>query len=345
MRQFKYILKSIFPILLLLSLGGCTDDSDIPDFSNDNIGNFDALSHIIETKYCFLTEKGLDWQSVTKTYRARVKNDMPQTEFFDLCSEMLAELKDGHVNLSSPFSTSYYRRWWSDYPQDFNIRTLQQYYLDFDYYSVSGIYYKVLDNNIGYMYYPSFSTTISPTALDYILLLLSETDGLIIDIRNNGGGVLTNIDTLVGRFIEEEITGGSIVHKNGPAINDFSEPFTFTYNPAGDDRIKYIGKPIALLTNRSCYSAANAFTAVMRSLPQVTQIGGTTGGGAGLPFTSELPNGWSVRFSASPVYAPDGSLVEFGISPLPQFCITSPDEELSQGKDAILEAAINNLTK
>ena len=46
---------------------------------------------------------------------------------------MLDELKDGHVNLSSSFNTSYYRRWWSDYPQDFNFRTLQQYYLGFDY--------------------------------------------------------------------------------------------------------------------------------------------------------------------------------------------------------------------
>ena len=27
-----------------------------------------------------------------------------------------------------------------------------------------------------------------------------------------------------------------------------------------------------------------------------------TGGGSGLPFSSELPNGWSVRFSASPMY-------------------------------------------
>ena len=37
-------------------------------------------------------------------------------------------------------------------------------------------------------------------------------------------------------------------------------------------------------------------------LPNVVQVGDTTGGGSGFPLSSELPNGWSVRFSSSPIY-------------------------------------------
>lgn len=325
-------------ISAILFMAGCSDE---PDYKNDIYGNFDALADIIDKRYCFFEEKDIDWQAVTKEYRARLDDDMTLLEYFDLCAEMLDELKDGHVNLSSDFSSSYYRKWWSDYPQDFNLRTLQEYYLDFDYYQTSGISYKILDGNIGYIYYPSFSSGIGQLNLDYIMAILYDTDALIIDIRNNGGGLLTNIDVLVSRFIDEETPGGSIAHKTGPGHNDFSDPYYFTYTPADPRRISWQDrKPVYVLTNRSCFSAANDFVAVMKTLPNVKIVGARTGGGGGLPFSSELPCGWSIRFSASPIYAPDGSITEFGIDPTEGCEVHCSDEELALGQDAILDFAI-----
>lgn len=334
------LVRIILVFFAFLPQWGCKDDISYPD---DPYGNFDALSEIISSRYCFLKEKGVDWKEVSAHYRKLVKKDTKDLELFMICAAMLDELKDGHVNLTSRFDTSYYREWWSDYPQDFNLRTLQQYYLEFDYFSTSGMNYKILPDNIGYLYYPSFSSGISELALDYALAIMAKTDGLILDIRNNGGGLLTNIDILVGRFISEEISGGTICHKTGSGAEDFSEPYPFTYSPAQKGRVVYLDKPIALLTNRSCYSAANAFAAVMKSLPQVKVIGARTGGGAGLPFSSELPNGWFVRFSASPLYGPDGQLTEFGVEPSEGFECHSSEEELAAGKDAILEMAIEYL--
>lgn len=341
MSYFRKIFTTSLILLNLLILPACKDDISYPD---DPYGNFDALAEIIATRYCFLEEKGVDWDEVTAQYRAKITPDMSDLQLFGLCAEMLDQLRDGHVNLTSRFDTSYYRKWWSDYPQDFNLRTLQEYYLDFDYYSTSGLNYKVLDGNIGYLYYPSFASGISETALDYALAITYDTEGLIIDIRNNGGGLLTNIDVLIGRFIDREIPGGSICHKTGPGKNDFSAPYPFSYSPAPDVRVKYLGKPIVLLTNRACYSAANAFAAVMKSLPQVTIIGARTGGGSGLPFSSELPNGWSVRFSASPLYGPDGTITEFGVDPTPGFECHSTPEDLAAGRDPILDTAIQHLS-
>ena len=336
-------MKNLFSIcagILLFILAGCSDDFDYKD---DPYGNFDALVEIIDTRYCFLQEKDIDWQDVAARYRSFVKPETSDLELFLICAGMLDELRDGHVNLSSRFNTSYYREWWSDYPQDFDLRTLQQYYLGFNWFSTSGMMYKILDGNIGYIYYPSFSSGVSETALDYVLAILSKTDGLIIDIRNNGGGLLTNIDTYIGRFITEEIPGGYITHKTGPAHDAFSEPYPFTYKPCGVERINYVGKPIALLTNRACYSAANAFVAVMKTLPQVTVVGARTGGGGGLPFSSELPNGWNVRFSASPLYSPEGEITEFGVDPTPGYECHSPASELAEGRDNILETALTLL--
>ncbi len=53
----------------------------------------------------------------------------------------------------------------------------------------------------------------------------------------------------------------------------------------------------------------------MSCLPNVTIMGDKTGGGSGMPFTSELPNGWTVRFSASPHFNADMEQIEWGIEP------------------------------
>lgn len=325
----------------LALLTSCQDE---PDYRNTLYGNFDALAEIIDTRYCFFADKDIDWKEVTQRYRAQITDSTTVIGLFNICSDMLDELRDGHVNLVSYFSTSYYRKWWSDYPQDFNMRTLQEYYLDFDYYQTSGIAYKAFNLNdemtVGYMYYPSFSTVIGNLNLDYIMALLQGADALILDIRDNGGGLLTNIDVLVGRFIDSEVCGGFIVHKQGPGHGDFSEPYEITYSPAPDYRIKWDPeKPVYVLTNRSCFSAANDFVAVMKTLPNVKIVGARTGGGGGLPFTSELPIGWSVRFSACPIYAPDGSVTEFGIDPSEGCEVHCTAEELAAGRDSILDFA------
>ena len=50
-------------------------------------------------------------------------------------------------------------------------------------------------------------------------------------------------------------------------------------------------------------------------MPYVTTMGDRTGGGSGFPFNSELPNGWGVRFSASPMLDVNKQHTEFGIDP------------------------------
>lgn len=336
------IKKFIVPLLLSLTLFPCVSCHDEPEYSNDLLGNFYALADIVDQHYCFFGEKDLDWSQIVREYRDSLPNEMTVIDFFYLCSSMLDELKDGHVNLTSRFSTSYYRNWWSDYPQDFNMRTIEEYYLEFNWNTTSGIIYKQIRDEIAYMCYPSFSNTISETSLDYILAILANSRGLIIDIRDNGGGALTNINTLVGRLIEAPFIGGYLMHKTGPGHNDFSEPYPMKYEPAEEGRIRWNGD-IIVLTNRSCFSAANNFVSVMKELPNVRIVGAKTGGGGGMPFTSEMPIGWSVRFSACPILDAKGNSIEQGIDPTPGCEIHSPDEELAQGKDAILDFAIDLL--
>jgi len=93
----------------------------------------------------------------------------------------------------------------------------------------------------------------------------------------------------------------------------------------------------SILTNRGCYSATNEFVSIMKYAPQVTVVGDKTGGGSGLPFSSELPNGWSVRFSASPMFNAEKQHIEFGVDPDVEVMLSEADAD--KKIDTIIETA------
>ncbi len=317
-------------------LAGC---HDVAEYADDPRGNFEALWKILDEHYCFFEQKGIDWDEIHGRYSPRISDEMTREELFDVCAAMLDALKDGHVNLTTPFNTSYYRKWWSDYPQNFSARIIEESYFNFNYRQSSGMTYGILNENIGYLRYPSFATPVGEGNLDNLLIFLRNTQALIIDVRDNGGGDLTNVRTLVSRFISEPIVAGYISHKTGPGHNDFSIPRPFTYNPADAGRIRW-GKPVVVLTNRSTYSAANNFVSIMKLLPGVTIVGATTGGGSGMPYSSELPCGWGVRFSACSLLDARGESMEQGVTPSEGCAIDMDPTEALRGIDTILEFAI-----
>lgn len=327
-------------ILALLTLSSC---HSLEEWDDNPRGNFEALWKIMDEHYCFFEEKGVDWDEVYARYSPKVSNQMTSKELFDVCADMLNELRDGHTNLTATFNTSYYRKWWSDYPENYSARLVEEHYLNFNYLSTSGIDYAILPENIGYMRYSSFGYTIGEGNLDQILFYLNSCDALIIDIRDNGGGNMTNVETLVRRFITERTLVGYISHKTGPGHKDFSKPYAYYFDPAESGRIMW-GKPIAVLTSRGTFSAANNFASIMKLLPRVTMIGSTTGGGSGMPFNSELPCGWGVRFSACSVLDAEGNTTENGIEPTAGCAINLDPAAAINGHDTILDFAIEYLT-
>ena len=339
MRTITHITALISALALSLGFASC---HKIEEHANDPRGNFEALWSILDEHYCFFKEKGVDWGQVHEKYARRIGNEMTSDELFVVCAEMLDELRDGHVNLSAPFNTSYYRKWWSDYPQNFSKRLIEESYFNFNYRQSSGMMYGFLDNNIGYIYYESFSATVGEGNLDYALNFLAPARGLIIDIRDNGGGSLTNVETFVARFIDRPTLVGYISHKTGPGHEEFSEPYAITYKPAEPGRVRW-AKPIIVLTNRSTFSAANNCASVMKLLPGVRIVGATTGGGSGMPYSSEIPCGWSVRFSACSMLDANGNSTENGVEPTEGCAVDMNTQDALNGKDTILEKAIELL--
>lgn len=314
---------------------------DIEEWDNDARGNFDALWTILDTHYCFFEEKGIDWDSVYSVYSGRINEKTNYAELYVICAEMVNSLRDGHVNLTTPFATTYYKKWWSDYPQNYNERLVDEYYLHFGGLTRGALTYAQLPDSIGYMRYSSFASGIGHGTLDWALMLLGDCHGLIIDIRDNGGGDISTVETFVSHFIDHRILAGYISHKDGPGHSDFSKPYAYYFDPV--DTVEHVvwDKPVVILQNRSTFSAANNFVSVMRTLPQVTLVGDCTGGGSGMPFSSEIPIGWSIRFSGSPVYDADMQSTENGCPP--DIHVDLDPELALQGIDTMLETALGLL--
>lgn len=328
-------MKKYFLLFFCLSLFiGCVDEEEQPDTPE---GNFEALWKIMDEHYCFFDYKNVDWNSVYNIYKVRARGDISREQLFEVLTDMLSELRDGHVNLYSAFDYGRYWRWHEDYPTNFSD-TLQRRYLGTDYHIAGGLKYKILDDNIGYVYYESFSDAIGEGNLDEVIQHFMFCQGMIVDIRGNGGGTVTNVDKIAARFCNEKTLVGYSQHKTGKGHNDFSDLEPIYIEPSSNLRWQ---KPVVLLTNREVFSAANEFTQYMRCMPQVIQVGDQTGGGSGMPFTATLPNGWTVRFSACPNYDRDRNQTEFGI--VPDYNVAITDADFLRGKDTIIEFARNLL--
>ncbi|CDA74975.1 peptidase S41 family [Bacteroides sp. CAG:530] len=327
-------LNILFLLIGLLSATSCIRE-DVS--GNTPEANFESLWKIIDEQYCFLDYKkqeyGLDWNQVHETYAKRITPSMGWEALFEVLSEMVAELRDGHVNLTSSLASSQYRQWFDSYPRNFSD-SIQSIYLKKDYNQSSGLTYQILENNIGYIYCSSFSNGIGDGNLDQTLNRLAICDGLIIDVRNNGGGNLTTAQKLAARFTNQKTLVGYMTHKTGKGHSDFSNPYPVYIEPSNGIRWQ---KRAVVLTNRRSFSATNDFVNSMKQFPLITIVGDKTGGGSGLPFTSEIPCGWSIRFSASPMLDPQMNQIEFGINPDVKVDMTS--EDMQKGKDTMIEIA------
>ena len=322
------------------SFSGCVMEDE---FSTSPKDNFDALWKILDENYCFFDYKGVDWDEIYETYSSQIDESMSQQEMFNVMVDMTYELKDGHVNLISDYRTSSYEGWHLDHPTNFNWSTIQNYFSHAgggragEYDEIR--YNKIADKQIGYIYYGSFKESIMERELNGIFEYFKDCRGLIIDVRENGGGSLTNSDRLASRFITEKTLCGYIQHKTGRGRNNFSTPYPIYLNPSSHADLWT--KPVIVITNRRCFSAANNFVSKMREFPNVTTLGGITGGGSGFPFTSELPNGWQIRFSTSPILDVNMNHTEFGVSP--DLTITLDNKDVEKGLDTLIEEAVRLL--
>ena len=327
-------------LTLLLACAGILSScitEDLPAATRQ--GTFQACWQTLDEHYCFFGEKadayGLDWDAVYAQNAPAVHETMTDKQLFEVLVGMCCELRDGHVNLYAAHDVARYGRWFDDYPANY-ADTLERIYLGRteDYQTAAGLRYRILDDNIGYVRCATFETGFGSGNLHELMRALALCDGLIIDVRSNGGGMLTAAQKLASVFLDTKTLVGYVRHKTGRAHDAFSSPEPIYIEPF--EGLRWT-KPAVILTNRRTYSAANAFVAYLKGRAGITVVGDVTGGGSGMPLSTELPNGWTLRFSACPMYDAQMRLTEAGIAPDVHQDL-APDA-LQTGRDDIIERA------
>ncbi len=328
-------LTVLFMILCVLNFISCTEQilgEDPPDAPSDN---FTVLWNDFDMHYARFTYKNIAWDSLYSVYYPQIHSGSTDEELFNVLALLLDHLKDTHAVLESPFR--YYHYYPQRYVQNFNFANVKARYLQ-NARTQKAFTYGQLSAEIGYIHVSTFDNSGTDYSfIDNILTELQSGEGIVIDVRNNGGGDESNAKTVAGRFADRERLYCTMKYRNGPSHDDFSDPVRRYVAPSGNS---HFSGNVVLLTNRNVGSAAEDFVLMMREMPAVTVVGDTTtGSSGGSPVTKELPNGWLYRIPTAMQFTTRGEVFEgVGIAPDTALWISITDER--QGRDTFIEKAL-----
>ncbi|MDD2636238.1 MAG: S41 family peptidase [Bacteroidales bacterium] len=334
-KNIIYILLTI--VICTIFFSACEKLAFENEIENTPMQNFDYLWNEVNKKYAFLEYKNINWDSIYQVYYPHINNEMSNDSLFRVLGNMLNELRDGHVNLFSPFNLSRYDITMLG-PVNINTRIIKENYLKTDYYTTGSFVHNFIKNkDIGYIRYSSFSKSlITDYELDFILERYKNTKGLILDIRQNGGGYVDNVLKLLSLFCNEERLLYETQIKNGPASNNFTILESVYSNKTERDTYD---KKLIILTDRGSYSASSFFAVCTYAFDNAILVGDTTGGGLGLPNGGQLPNAWTYRFSITRTIAINGQNYENGVPP--NHTVLLADDVAQTGIDNVIEFAAN----
>ena len=316
--------------LFLLSLPSC--EQEIVNNPNEV---FDDFWTFVDENYIFMEDKNINWDSVYRVYQPLAAQSSSEQQLFDVCSNALLELKDGHSSLQSEFANSPIYDYREGYDIHFSFDVVESSYLSSPSERNGSLYYSKI-GSVGYVYfermnrYGSFNNIVSQMIDEGIT-------GLIIDLRDNGGGDSNPVPKMLSEYVNESTLLGSYIEKPGPGRRDVTQPLPVFANPGNEP----IDIPIVALINRNGYSATSYFSAMLSALPNVRLVGQKTGGGAGGNYGYQLINGWIIKVSVSDFLDYNNETIELGVDP--DVLIENTESDILSNQDKMLEKAIEVL--
>ena len=195
---------------------------------------------------------------------------------------------------------------------------------------IPSVEYHLLEDEIAYLKLNDFRGHV-PAQVHGALaeLLLEQPQGLILDLRDNPGGLLSSSIEIGSEFIAE----GIIVSERG---SDGEEEYTAT----GDGLATDI--PLVVLVNEGTASASEIVAGAIRDHERGVLIGEHTFGKGSVQSPIDLSDGSHLRLTIAHWFTPNGQLIpEDGLAP--DIEVTMSNEDLAEGLDPQLEMAITYL--
>lgn len=337
----KKIGLRIIVLCLLVGMSSCERALMVDDLHGTPTNTFGYLWKRFDEQYSMFDVKGVDWGAMYDSLAPLVHDTMSDDSLFAVCASLLNSLRDGHVNLYGTYdasrSDSIYYRFYAESDIDAGVVVLN--YMGLDYRQTGSLAHAGLcGDSVIYVRYASFGNAVDEGRLRHLLRSYPDARGMIFDIRGNGGGAIENIHHLLALMPSHGQPLYYTQIKSGPGHDDFG-PLEVCRAPvaeAGDPDI--FRKPVVVLIDRGCFSAASSFAICTQAYDNMVLMGNSTSGGLGLPSMGVLPNGWRYRLSVTRTLALDGGNYENGVPPDIPLRLDW-DRARREGRDNIIDSA------
>jgi len=162
-------------------------------------------------------------------------------------------------------------------------------------------FYKLLNKNTGYIVLSKFARTASGEVIEALQKLKKQgANQLILDLRNNPGGLLSEAVNVSNIFLEK----GTIITFTKSAIEDYNETYT-TQNKAIDTQI-----PLAILINEKSASASEIVAGSLQDLDRGVIIGSRSYGKGLVQRPKQLNYGTQAKITISRYFTPSGRCIQ-----------------------------------
>ena len=160
---------------------------------------------------------------------------------------------------------------------------------------------KLLTNGIGYIALDRFSKTASKEVESALkLMLIDEAKGVILDLRNNPGGLLHEAVKIVNLFVPK----GQLVVSTKSNIGAYNQTFETKKQPLSLDI------PLVVLINQNSASASEIVAGALQDLDRAVIVGKRSFGKGLVQRPKPLPYGSQIKVTISRYYTPSGRCIQ-----------------------------------
>ena len=299
----------------------------------DPLGQFDGFWAALDKDYPYFAFKQIDWDSMRAAYRPLAETAPTTDSLVTLLRAMTSPLRDVHLSFTSP-TGAFVPSWTPPARRNWDLTRWQGAVAAHAWVQRKPNLGTAAFDDVGYLAIGAWNgANFSVTDLDDALAAVRDRRALIIDVRANGGGNDALAFAFAARLSTTTIAAGSVRYRSGAGLGSAQAR---TIAPRGPWAFT---KPIVLLVGRGCYSSNESFIAALATLPHVTVMGDTTGGGSGNPAEHALGGGWRYRVPRWIEYAPDGRIIEWN-GLVPDVVVPWDTTGLAPTRDPVLEAAV-----
>lgn len=338
--------------------------------------------------YVYWSIDSTNWDNIYDKYKFKfsslnIQDSTDVVKAIDYFREITNRLIDGHFNISinnnllgntNIYPSSDRKQKKLEYHPPFSYNNIIKTYLDSGYLSgdyvttnpqqpnlflMSGtINSKVLYLSCNYFYLYRAYTSVDQNGaksvlqffFDHLQTIPFQIKSVIIDVRNNPGGDLSDLNLLVGHLIDKPLHFGFTRYKSGTGRLDYTPWIDAYVNP--QDSSKQSMVPIIVLADNFSASLSETVTMAIHTLPTGVFIGENTWGATG-PFTDnkiyndgpfEVGDFMSVQTSSAMFKYLDNKIYE-GLGFPPDVLVPFNQAAIDVGRDLQIEKALEIILK